>query len=291
MKIRDLNITEWNEQMESDFKVKVAEAATAYCYPDRCGLTQLSSRRKRSSDKIEFASDMVNILPGYPKKSTDNSSITLLAFYLQLPQGFSDDVVDKDVLKAIVESKVQSIEGSLGGTIVSIQPLIVTTETTEKGDKESKPQNAVIIGASVGVAILVVVMIALLFRFKRRKRLIAAKKKASNGFNNNAYINSAYCIGSGEQELEMKRGDQAFSSGNVPDPLEHYYAAVNGPHSSSNHSTVTLQFPDSIAEKNSEDVAPPIYQTLESGVNAPIYQALGVDAPIYQALNNNQKSP
>lgn len=122
-------------------------------------------------------------------------------------------------------------------------------------------------------------------------RLIAAKKKASNGFNNNAYINSAYCIGSGEQELEMKRGDQAFSSGNVPDPLEHYYAAVNGPHSSSNHSTVTLQFPDSIAEKNSEDVAPPIYQTLESGVNAPIYQALGVDAPIYQALNKNQKSP
>lgn len=133
-------------------------------------LTFHSSRRKRSSDKIEFASDMVNILPGYPKKSTDNSSITLLAFYLQLPQGFSDDIVDKDVLKAIVESKVQSIEGSLGGTIVSIQPLIVTTETTEKGDKESKPQNAVIIGASVGVAILVVVMIALLFRFKRRKR-------------------------------------------------------------------------------------------------------------------------
>lgn len=133
-------------------------------------LTFHSSRRKRSSDKIEFASDMVNILPGYPKKSTDNSSITLLAFYLQLPQGFSDDIVDKDVLKAIVESKVQSIEGSLGGTIVSIQPLIVTTETTEKGDKESKPQNAVIIGASVGVAILVVVMITLLFRFKRRKR-------------------------------------------------------------------------------------------------------------------------
>ena len=129
-----------------------------------------SSRRKRSSDKIEFTSDMVHILPGYPKKSTDNPSITLLAFYLQLPQGFSDDIVDKDVLKAIVESKATSIERLLGGTIVSVQPLIATTETTEEGDKESNPQITFIVGASVGVVVLVVVIAALLFRFKRRKR-------------------------------------------------------------------------------------------------------------------------
>lgn len=79
----------------------------------------------------------------------------------------------------------------------------------------------------------------------------------------------------------MKCGDQAFSSGNVPDTQEHHYAAINGLHSSSNHSAVILKFPDSLAGKNSKYVAPPIYQTLESGV----------DAPIYQALNNNRKSP
>lgn len=132
--------------------------------------TFYSSRRKRSSDKIEFTSDMVQILPGYPKKSSDNPSITLVAFYLQLPQGFSDDIVDKDVLKAIVESKAPSIERLVGGNIVSVQPLIATTETTKESDQGSNPQTAVIIGASVGVAILVVVIIALLFRFKRRKR-------------------------------------------------------------------------------------------------------------------------
>ena len=60
-----------------------------------------SSRRKRSSDEIEFTIDMVHILPGYPKSSTANPSITLLAFYLQLPQGFSNNIVDKDVLKHI----------------------------------------------------------------------------------------------------------------------------------------------------------------------------------------------
>ena len=114
---------------------------------------------------------MVHILPGYPKKSTDNPSITLLAFYLQLPQGFSDDIVDKDVLKAIVKSEAKSIERLLGGTIVSVQPLIATTETgTEEGDKESNPQITFIVGASVGVVVLVVVIAALLFRFKRRKR-------------------------------------------------------------------------------------------------------------------------
>jgi len=114
---------------------------------------------------------MVHIFPGYPKESTDNPSITLLAFYLQLPQGFSDNIINKDVLKAIVESNEQSIGGSVGGTIVSVQPLASTTETTEESDKEPKPVNAIIIGASVGgVMLVVVILIALLFRFKRRKR-------------------------------------------------------------------------------------------------------------------------
>ena len=102
--------------------------------------------------------------------------------------------------------------------------------------------------------------------------------KASNGINNNAYFNNAFFIGSGEQALGMKCSDQAFPSGNVPDLQEHYYAAVNDPHSPV---VVIFKLPDSLAGKKSECVAPPIYQTLESGV----------DAPIYQALNNNPKSP
>jgi len=112
---------------------------------------------------------MVHIFPGYPKESTDNPSITLLAFYLQLPQGFSDKIVQKDVLKAIVESYQPSIGESVGGTILSVQPLIPTTETTES-DEEPKPMNAIIIGASVGGVIFGVILIALLFRFKKRRR-------------------------------------------------------------------------------------------------------------------------
>lgn len=121
-------------------------------------------------------------------------------------------------------------------------------------------------------------------------RLIATKKKAVNGYNNNAY-----CIGSGEQTIEMKRGNQAFSSGNVPEVKlgEHHYAAVNDLHASTNHSAVVLKFPDSLEEKYSKDVAAPIYQTLDSGVDAPIYQPLnrGVATSIYQPLNSDLKSP
>ena len=106
---------------------------------------------------------------------------------------------------------------------------------------------------------------------------------ASNGINNDAYF-----IGSEEQVIEMKSAEQAFPSGNVPDP-ELHYAAVKD--SSSNQPAAIFKFPDSLAQKHSEDVAPPIYQTLESGVDESIYQALGVDARIYQALNNNRKSP
>jgi len=212
---------------------------------------------------------------------------------LQLPQGFSDNIINKDVLKAIVESNEQSIGGSVGGTIVSVQPLASTTETTEESDKEPKPVNAIIIGASVGgVMVVVVILIALLFRFKRRKRLIAAKKKAGYGFNKNVYLNDAYCVGPGEQDIEMKCCDQAFSAGNVPDFGEHSYAAYNDLHPCSNHSGVVLKFPDSLAGKNSEDVAGPIYQTPDSGADTLIYQPInsGGDAPIYQPLNSNRKS-
>ncbi|XP_020621677.1 uncharacterized protein LOC110059318 [Orbicella faveolata] len=158
--------------MESDFKREVARAATDYCAVDetRCGSTPSSSRRKRSSDKMIFTSDRIHILPGYPKESIDDPSVTLLALYLQFPEEFSDDIIDKDVLKAIVESNEQSIGGSVGGTISSVQPLASTTETTEESDEEPKSKNAIIIGLCVGGVILVVILVAIFLHFKRRKR-------------------------------------------------------------------------------------------------------------------------
>ena len=118
-----------------------------------------------------FTSDMVHILPDYPKQSPSDPQIALLAFYIQHPQGFSDSAIKRDVLKAIVESDTSSIGGSVGGTILSVQPLISTTEPTEESDEEPKSKNAIIIGASVGGAILILIVVAIvLLRFKGRKR-------------------------------------------------------------------------------------------------------------------------
>ena len=113
---------------------------------------------------------MVHILPDYPKQSPSDSQISLLAFYLQHPQGFSDSAIKKDVLKAIVESDTSSIGGSVNATILSVQPLISTTETTDKSDEESKSKLPIIIGASVGGAILIVILIAIVLYCKGRKR-------------------------------------------------------------------------------------------------------------------------
>ena len=112
-----------------------------------------------------FSADMVHILPGYPMQSPDDPLITLLAFYLQLPQGFSDSVVTKDVLQAIVKSDMPSIEGSMGSSISSVQPFVSTADTKEdeENDEESKP-TSVIIGASVGGVLLFVFIVALGFR-------------------------------------------------------------------------------------------------------------------------------
>jgi len=130
---------------------------------------------------------MVHILPGYPKSSAAKSSITLLAFYLQLPQGFSDNIVDQGILKDIVESDKSNIGKSVDFTILSVQPLISTTaettvsttaettvsttvETTEERGEKSRPMIVLIIGAFVGGLIVGVILIVLVLRFKKRKR-------------------------------------------------------------------------------------------------------------------------
>ena len=116
-----------------------------------------------------FTSDRVHILPGYPKESADNPSITLLALYLQFPQDFSDDIVDNDVLKAIVESDASRVGVAVNGTISSVQPFS-TTETRDESDEEPKSKNAIIVGVCVGVVILVIILVAIFLQFKRRKR-------------------------------------------------------------------------------------------------------------------------
>ena len=113
---------------------------------------------------------MVHILPGYPRPSPDDPEIALLAFYIQHPQGFSDAPVKKDALTAIVESNKKSIGGSVGGTILSVQPLISTPEPRKGSDKESNPQSGIIIGVCVGVVVLIVVIISLVLLYKRKKR-------------------------------------------------------------------------------------------------------------------------
>ena len=135
-----------------------------------CFVSFFSSRRRRSSNNVVFTSDLVHILPDYPKQSPSDSEIALLAFYIQYPQGFSDSAVKKDVLKAIVESDTSSIGGSVGGTILSVESLFSTTETTEESDEEPKSKHAIIIGASVGGAILIVILIGIVLRCKGRKR-------------------------------------------------------------------------------------------------------------------------
>ena len=118
-----------------------------------------------------FTSDLVHILPGYPKQSPSNPLITLLAFYLQLPQGFSNNIVNKDALIDIVKSDMSIIEGSVGGTIISVQPLPLkdTSEVDPRSDKETTPTST-IIGASVCGALLLFIIGALVFGCKKSIR-------------------------------------------------------------------------------------------------------------------------
>ena len=125
---------------------------------------------------MTFSNDMVHILPAYPMQSPDDPGVALLAFYLSLPHGLSNSaVVNKDVLKDIVKGDISTIGGSIGGTIVGVDPLPSTTKQLEdknksdRNDDKSKP-NLIIIFASVGGVSFVVIIAALLLGCKRRNR-------------------------------------------------------------------------------------------------------------------------
>ena len=117
---------------------------------------------------VKFTADMVQILPGYPKQSDDSPGVILLAFYLSLPQGISESsIVPETVLSKIVMDHKENIQTSIGGEILSADPL--PSDKEELNDGQSKPLN-VIIGASLGGGLLLIIIVAALFGCKKAGR-------------------------------------------------------------------------------------------------------------------------
>ena len=115
---------------------------------------------------------MVHILPDYPKQSDDSSEVVLLAFYLSLPQGISESsIVPETVLHKIVMGHKDNIERSIGGEISSVDPFPSGTEQQkdEESDGKTKPTN-VIIGASVGGGLILIIIAAVLIGCKKTDR-------------------------------------------------------------------------------------------------------------------------
>lgn len=52
----------------------------------------------------------------------------------------------------------------------------------------------------------------------------------------NFYVNNAYRTDSGEQAIQIKGGDEAFSSGKESDLGEHHYVAINDLQAATNKS-------------------------------------------------------
>ena len=121
---------------------------------------------------------MVQILPGYPKQSDDSRDVILLAFYLSLPQGISESsIVPEAALSKIVMDHKENIQTSIGGEILSADPLpsnreqLNDGESDKENDGKSKPPNA-IIGASVCGGLLLIIIAAVLIGCKKTGRYI-----------------------------------------------------------------------------------------------------------------------
>ena len=129
-------------------------------------------RQRRSSENVRFTVDMVHILPGYPKQSDETPGVVLLAFYLSLPRVISESsIVSERVLRDIVISHKENIQESIGGEILSVNRLPSGTERVKKNDGKSKPITTnVIIGASVGGGVLLIIIAAVLIGCKKSNR-------------------------------------------------------------------------------------------------------------------------
>ena len=116
---------------------------------------------------------MVQILPCYPKQSDDSPGVILLAFYLNLPQGISESsIVPQTVLSKIMMDHKENIQTSIGGEILSADPLpeqLNDGESDKENDGQSKPLN-VIIGASLGGGLLLIIIAAALIGCQKAGR-------------------------------------------------------------------------------------------------------------------------
>ena len=130
-------------------------------------------RRRRSPKNVNFTADMVHILPRYPKQSDDPTGVILLAFYLSLPQGISEsNIVPERVLHGIVMGHKENIQTSIGGEITSVGPFPSGTEQlkdeeSDKGNDGKSKLTNVVIGASVGGGLLLIIIAAVLVGCKK----------------------------------------------------------------------------------------------------------------------------
>ena len=114
-----------------------------------------------------FSPNMVHILPGYPKQSPEDPKVAMIAFYLSLPPEVSrGTLVPKDILTTVIKSNMPSIEGSMDGSIVSVDPLLPSSTefpTNDNGNNKSEAnRTGAIVGGIVGGCIFLVVIAALL---------------------------------------------------------------------------------------------------------------------------------
>lgn len=174
--VTGLDVRKWHQGVEENFKAEVARLATKYCNINQteCVSNTTSSRQWRPSYMV-FSRKMVHILPGYPKQSPEDPKVTMVAFYLSLPPEVSQGtVVPKDSLTIIVESNITSIGRSMNSFIVSVKPLSLPAKEFQtnnyKSNKLGANHTAAIVCGAFGGCLFLVVIVALLRAYGRRKR-------------------------------------------------------------------------------------------------------------------------
>ncbi|XP_020903299.1 uncharacterized protein LOC110241748 isoform X2 [Exaiptasia diaphana] len=180
--IKELNIFEWNQQLDLKFKRSVAHEVTAFCVKNSICLPPKGRKRRTENNFINFTSDQVNLV-GFPiqlSNASSGSMNALVAFYVKFPPGVSSnhsDSIDGAILVDIINGSLGNIGKDIGKTLLSVSryqtQTAVTTESPKTtssgfGPKERSSMAYIIVGSIGGAIVLIVLLFAAISYCNRR---------------------------------------------------------------------------------------------------------------------------
>ncbi|XP_067927975.1 uncharacterized protein [Watersipora subatra] len=168
-------MTKYTVEKETRLFTLLARSGTELCQKEECVWTavasELTRRRKRSTDSVTFYKEYFSRLPGYPQEN--NGDLNLAAYSLVPGSG----VLSSGLLKRILQDASANISAALGASIINIavyQTVAPTMQSTPEAStvlgRAATSNVIILVGVGSGLVVLTGIIVLIVFLIKSKKR-------------------------------------------------------------------------------------------------------------------------